>query len=168
MWYLTAVSTAKISIKKAHIAPIRPVIQMKHPAIVYPTQTHIHDCHQVRPPRPVPIIILDEIIHVFCKSKGYSSVQQRTYYVERIRNPETDIIPRSPLPTLWLNRFQVVICEHELCRAQSRSSLYSLHLSICVPDGTRRHTNLSIKRLTLDSRSLLIFAVNEKKTNWDQ
>lgn len=32
-----------------YVAPIRPVIQMKVPEMVYPIQTQSHDCHQERP-----------------------------------------------------------------------------------------------------------------------
>lgn len=44
-----------------YTAPIRPVRYTKQAAMKYPTQTHIHDCHQDKP----SWIIDDEIIHVF-------------------------------------------------------------------------------------------------------
>lgn len=32
-----------------YVAPMRPVLTMKNPAIEYPIQTQIHACHQLRP-----------------------------------------------------------------------------------------------------------------------
>ena len=45
-----------------YVAPIRPVIQMKVPEMVYPIQTQSHDCHQERP----LATWVELIIHVFC------------------------------------------------------------------------------------------------------
>jgi hypothetical protein len=50
-----------------YVAPIRPVMQMKQAAIVYPIHTQSHDCHQDRP----PAIIEDEIIQVFCPLSAF-------------------------------------------------------------------------------------------------
>ena len=46
---------------------MRPVIQMKTPAIEYPIQTQSHDCHHDSPP---PTIMEDEIIQVFYNVSG--------------------------------------------------------------------------------------------------
>jgi hypothetical protein len=40
-----------------YMAPMRPVRQMKQPAMAYPIQTHNHDCHQDR-----PLTIMAELI----------------------------------------------------------------------------------------------------------
>lgn len=45
-----------------YVAPMRPVKQTKQAAIVYPSQTQIHDCHHERP----LVTIADDIIQVFC------------------------------------------------------------------------------------------------------
>lgn len=44
-----------------YVAPIRPVKQMKHAAMAYPSHTQSHDCHHERP----AAIIDPEIIQVF-------------------------------------------------------------------------------------------------------
>ena len=46
-----------------YVAPILPVRQTKEAAMVYPSQTQIHDSHQERP--TAGTIMEDEIIHVF-------------------------------------------------------------------------------------------------------
>ena len=44
-----------------YVAPIRPVMQMKVPDMVYPIQTQSQDCHHDSP----PMIIDDDTIQVF-------------------------------------------------------------------------------------------------------
>lgn len=46
-----------------YVAPMRAVMQTKQPAMVYPIHTQSHDCHQ---DNPLPTIMEDDIIHVFC------------------------------------------------------------------------------------------------------
>lgn len=55
---------------------MRPVMQMKQPAMAYPTQTHIQDCHHDRPPT-----IMDElIIQVLILNE--SAIQKPTKFQE--------------------------------------------------------------------------------------
>lgn len=73
-------------------------MQMNVPDMVYPIQTQSHDCHHDSP----PMIIEDDIIHVFCsisvdKSR---SVLWKTHDVEAIGDPEAHKIPCTPLPAL--------------------------------------------------------------------
>jgi len=44
-----------------YVAPIRPVMQMKVPEMVYPIHTQSQDCHQERP----FATCVEAIIHVF-------------------------------------------------------------------------------------------------------
>ena len=48
----------------------------------------------------------------------------RTHDVERVRDPEAHEIPRAPLATLWFNRLQIMVVQHELSICQSRLTLY--------------------------------------------
>lgn len=56
-----------------YLAPILPVMTMKAPAIEYPIQTQIHDCHQARPGF---MMLADEIIHVLMLKE--SAIQKAT------------------------------------------------------------------------------------------
>lgn len=57
-----------------YMAPMRPVIQMKQPAIAYPIQTQSHDCHHES-----PFTIIDElIIHVLILKE--SAIQKPTKF----------------------------------------------------------------------------------------
>ena len=51
-----------------YVAPMRPVKQMKQAAMVYPSQTQIHDCHHERP----LVTIADDIIQVFCRKSDHN------------------------------------------------------------------------------------------------
>lgn len=57
-----------------YVAPMRPVRQTKHAAIVYPIQTQSHDCHQDRPATTMEL----EIIHVFMLKE--SAIQKPTKF----------------------------------------------------------------------------------------
>jgi hypothetical protein len=107
------------------VAPIRPVKQMKQAAMEYPIHTQSHDCHQERP----LAIMEDEIIQVF-----WHKISRRrrrlpstgfTHDIERVCHPKADKIPRTPLPSCWLNWLQIVICQHQLSIGQARLGLDS-------------------------------------------
>jgi len=55
-----------------YVAPIRPVRQIKHPAIEYPTQTQSQACHHAKP----SMILDDEIIQVLTLKE--SAIQKAT------------------------------------------------------------------------------------------
>lgn len=57
-----------------YFAPILPVKTMKPPAIAYPIQTQIHDCHQARPGF---IMLAEEIIQVLMLKE--SAIQNATW-----------------------------------------------------------------------------------------
>lgn len=47
-----------------YVAPMRPVIQTKAPAIAYPSHTQIHDCHQERPATTMDEDIIQAVVMV--------------------------------------------------------------------------------------------------------
>jgi hypothetical protein len=85
---------------------------MKQAAIEYPIQTQIHDCHQAN---PCFIIVLD-IIQVFSheisrRQDGWFAI---AHDIERVGDPESDKIPRTPLPSLRLHGLEIVVRQHQL------------------------------------------------------
>lgn len=74
----------------------------------YPIQTQIHDCHHDRP----STIIEDEIIQVFYSRVLLTKILSidflgtelpGTHNIERVGNPEGDIVQPCPLTTLRLD-----------------------------------------------------------------
>jgi hypothetical protein len=94
---------------------------MKQAAIEYPIQTQIHDCHQAN---PCFIIVLD-IIQVFSyeishRQDGWFAI---AHDIERVGDPESDKIPRTPLPPLRLHRLKIVVRQHQLRIGETRLGL---------------------------------------------
>jgi hypothetical protein len=96
---------------------------MKMAAMVYPIHTQSHDCHQERP----LAIMEDEIIQVFLQKISHylGSSTGFAHDIERVCDPEPDEIPRTPLPSCWLNWLQIMICQHQLSVGEARLGLDS-------------------------------------------
>lgn len=133
------------------MAPMRPVMQMKQPAMEYPIHTQSHDCHQERP----FAIMEDEIIHVFwydisrcwCVSAGCA------HDIEGVGNPETNKIPWAPLPSLRFDWFQIVIRQHHLGIGEARLRLDS--------QFSREHFDLLFGSHTVHAHSAMVREVEE-------
>jgi hypothetical protein len=105
--------------------------QMKQAAMLYPIQTQSHDCHQDRP--GLAAIMDDDIIQVLMLNESADPSVSPVDMVKKVlehTDPETNVIPSTPLPSLGLNGLEIVVEQHELCGGEA---IFTRHRELVGP-----------------------------------